>query len=221
MGRFWQRRLAACAGLGWLLVAGPVEAQVPVKRIQIGGSARQKIQVIATPQRAVALIPAIPGYHLLRLEHVQKELELLDEQKEKLEQIAKRYYDQTRQNWSDFRELSLQERQRKMAEIRQKNEERLEAVRKQTEEVLLPHQLARLKKIEFRIRATAALANPRILDQLGLSDQQKQWLEEIRAEMEDKTRQLQEEMLEKSLQLLTPEQRDNLRQINTPGFKLN
>ena len=209
--RLW--RLPAYAAIGWSLLAVPIDAQVPVKRLQIGGAAAQKIRVVVPAQaRAVSLVPAIPAYSLLRLAHVQEELDMTDEQKKELEEITKRYQERTRQSWADLRGLSPQERQKKMAEIRKENAERLEAFRKQTEEVLLAHQLERLEEISFRMRAPSALANPRVLDQLGLNDRQKESLRQLRAELQEKMRQLRETMLDKSLEVLTLEQRVKLKE---------
>lgn len=231
MTRLSQLLITGSVATGVLLLAGSAEGQVrlqagkaadtKVQRVQVAIPGVQRMQVVVSPgQPATTLYPGIPGYYLLRMEHVQRELGFSEEQKQKLDQITKQYYEDSRQDWSGLRDLSPEERQKKMADIREKTTKRMEALRKQTEELLLPHQLKQLKEIDFRMRAPAALANPRTLEQLGATEEQKEQLRLLREQTQEKTRQLQQEMVEKALQVLTPGQQEKLREMSTPGFKI-
>lgn len=216
MGSASQRLLAALfAAIACWAMGGFAKAQVPVKKVPIGQSAR-KLQIIPAPSlRSLSLIAAMSEAQMLRLEHVQDELELGAEQREKLKRVFQQHDEQARKAWEGLRDLPMQERLKKSAEIRQKSAERLEDLRKQALDVLLPEQRDKLKQIVFRMQAQVALANPRLLDQLGLDDEQKAALERLRDELAAKTRQLQREIVEKSLEVLTPEQRQQLEEMGS------
>lgn len=168
---------------------------------------------------ATAQIPAVPGYYMLRMQHVQDQLELTDEQVATLKEIGKKYYEGMRYDWSNFKDLSAEERQAKYAEIREKNQKLAGDVRKQIEEVLLPHQIDLLKKINFQSRGPYALSNPRILDQIKVSEEQKAQLTKIREELQAKLREVQQESFEKALEVLTAEQRKALEDAAVQGFQ--
>ncbi len=154
---------------------------------------------------------AIPGLQQLGLEHVQHDLKLLDEQKEKLEEIATKYREQQREAWADWRNVPAEERQAKMAEIREETNKLAEAARKDAEKLLHAHQLKALKEIIFRSRALYSLPIPRVQQEIGLDEEQLEKLNELRDQLQKRIRELNEEMLDKSLEVLTPEQRKKLR----------
>lgn len=170
------------------------------------------------PLRSASTYLSIPGFWELRTEDVQKELQLTDEQKEKLREIGQKYYEQTRKDWAGLREMSAAERKKAYAEIRNKNEKRMREIRKQVEQVLSPEQLGLLRQVHLRTRGAAALANPKILDQLEVTDEQKEKLRQIREQTQEKIRQLQREMLEKTLEVLSPQQRKKLEELTTEGY---
>lgn len=85
----------------------------------------------------------LPGYYMLQQENVQTEIELVPEQKEKLQEIAKQYYE------------GMQEK-------------------------------------------------------IGVTEQQKKKMQQVRADIQKKMMQLQQETLDKTLEVLTPEQRKKL-----------
>jgi len=217
MWPLWQRIVLVCAVAGGALWAVSAGAQVPIKRVQIGSPAAKSIRVVAAPAiQPLSAVPVLSAHHLIRLEHVQQELELTDDQKQRLEEAIRQYNEQSRTGWDDFRDLSPQERLDKMAEIRQRSSQRLDAFREQLEEILLPHQRQQLEGIAFRMRAQSALANPKFRQQLGFDEGQERAIQELRKELDERMRQLQREMLEKSLQVLTPEQRQQLEQQLLP-----
>jgi Spy/CpxP family protein refolding chaperone len=148
----------------------------------------------------------IPGLYQLGAEKVQKELELVDEQKQKLREIGKKYQEQSREAWAGWKDIPADQRQAKMTEIREKTQKMAEQARKDAEGVLLAHQLDALKKIIFRQRARYSLQNPRTQQEIGLDDAQKKQLTELRAELQKRMQELNEEMLDKTLKVLKPEQ---------------
>ena len=203
-----------CLVVPFLAVAAMLAFGTPAVAQQ-GGVAAQPMVV----RPAMAQIPAVPGYHMLRMQHVQDQLELTDEQLATLKDLGKKYYEGMRHDWSGFRDLSAEERQAKSAEIREKNQKLSEDMRKQIEEVLVPHQIDLLKKINFQSRGPYVLQNPRMLDQIKVSEEQKAQLVQIREELQAKLREVQKESFEKALEVLTAEQRKALEDAAMQGYQ--
>ena len=180
---------------------------------QQGGAAGKPIQ----PQ-----FPSLPGFWQLRMEHVQKDLELVPEQIEKLKQIGKKYYEEMRAQRGDYQnwgKLTPEERQVKYKEMQEKRKKQAAAIREEVKKVLLPHQLKAIQDINFRSVGPSMLSQPRTAEALGISQEQKAKIAEVRKEMMENYRQMQKESFEKILGLLTPEQREKLKeQIQHRGY---
>lgn len=128
---------------------------------------------------------------LLGSEQVQKELELVDEQKDGIRKVADEARERMREGFSGFqglRDLSEEERNKRFAEMREKAETMAKETRKKLEEVLLPHQVERLQQISLQVRGAAALTDPEVAGKLGLSDDQKQQLQKAQEENREKMR---------------------------------
>jgi len=173
----------------------------------------------------------VPGYWILGQESVQDEIGLSDEQKEKLQAIGKKYYEQVRQGYQrqtavKWQELSEEERKQKLEEMRKraaeaqkKRQEITDSLTKQVEEVLTAEQLSALKDIEFRQRAGYMLRNSRVLEAIGASKRQQARLEKNRQQLNAKMRELQRKAGEKALEILTPEQIEKLRKLHQEGYR--
>jgi Spy/CpxP family protein refolding chaperone len=161
------------------------------------------------------------GLMLLRLEQVQKELNLSDEQKQKIKELRPG-------RPSDGQRPSPEEMQTRM-----------EQMRKKVAEILKPEQLARLKQIELQVQGAAALGNPEIVKTLAITDDQRAKLKTIgdeagekarkifgsmrdlspeerdakRTENQGKMREIAKDAMEKSLAVLTPEQREKFEKM--------
>jgi len=173
----------------------------------------------------------VPGYWILSREEVQKEIGLSDEQKEKLEAIGKKYYEQMRQDYQrqpaiKWQELSEVERKKKTEEMRKraseaakKRQETLDSFKEQVEKVLSAEQLSALKEIEFRQRASSMLRNPQVLEAIGASKKQKTRLENNQQQLNTKMRELQRKAGERALGVLTDEQLEKLRKLHQEGYR--
>jgi Spy/CpxP family protein refolding chaperone len=172
----------------------------------------QRVQVRRLGQGGQPVIGnvGIPGMYMLGTEKVQKKLELVDEQKQKLQDIAKKYREQVREAWSGWQEVPADKRQAKMTEIREKTKKLAEQARKDAEGVLLKHQLDALKELVFRSRAQYSLQNARVQQEIGLDEAQRTKLRELRNQLQERIQELNAEMLDKALEVLTPEQRKKL-----------
>jgi Spy/CpxP family protein refolding chaperone len=167
----------------------------------------------AGPAEAARVL--LPGFLELPAEDVQEELGLTGEQREKLGAIGREFYEQVRRDWAESRSIPTEER-RKGRELTRK--QRMTEIRRQIEEVLTPEQVERLKQINLRARQAAALADAAVLDELDLSEAQERMLLQIRDQMEQKTRRIEQESFEKTLEVLTPQQRSRLGELTSGGF---
>lgn len=160
-------------------------------------------------------MPYVPGYYTLQQPNTQAELELIPDQIKKLEALGKEYREATmadRAAWSDWRNMTPEERTAKSAEMREKSKNRMEEFKKKIETILLPHQIKALKKIEFMARAPSYLRSPRTIQELELTDEQKSQLKEIQTKAYEEQRKLQKKAAEAALKVLTPEQLKKLKE---------
>jgi Spy/CpxP family protein refolding chaperone len=178
---------------------------------------------------------------LLRMEKVQKELKLSDEQKEKIGELAK---EMRPGRPADGDSLTPEERRAKMDELRKKAREKVE---KRLAEILKPEQLERMKQIHVQAMGAAALGNSDVVKALGITDDQRGKLKTLRDEAGEKGRELfgsmrdlspeeqkakmsenhkkmreiAGELMEKSLAVLTPEQREKFEKMKGKKFDMD
>ena len=169
---------------------------------------------------------------LVMREEVQQELQLVDEQRQKVVDAAEAARDQMRDEmrdlFSQMRDLSDEERRGRFDEIRGRMEAMNADLEAKLKKVLLPHQFERLKQIDVQARmqqrGASALSGGDLAKALGLTDEQREKLqqraEEVRQELQEKIRQLQAEARDKMLDVLTPEQRAKLEQLMGDTFEL-
>jgi Spy/CpxP family protein refolding chaperone len=170
---------------------------------------------------------------LLQNPEVQKEIELVADQKEKLQKLATESREAMREKMGDMSDLSQEERREKMQEMRKEMEEEMAKTQKKVEGILLPHQLERVKQIQLQVQGPAALANPEVAKALALTDDQKSKIKTINEDamkaMRDMftngTRPSQEEMQKsrkevetKLMDALTAEQKEKLEKMKGPKF---
>src|SRR5262249_23312617 len=118
---------------------------------------------------------------LISRDEVQQELQLVDEQKDKVRDITdgmrNKVRDQMRDVFTQMRDLSDDERRAKFGEIRTKMEALQADTEKDLEKVLLPHQMERLKQIDLQTkiqqRGASALTGGDVAKALNLTDEQR------------------------------------------------
>jgi Spy/CpxP family protein refolding chaperone len=169
---------------------------------------------------------------LVGRDDVQQELQLVDEQQEKVQTVVDEARDQIRDEmrsmFSEMRDLSEDERRERFGEIRARMDEMNTELEGKLKKVLLPHQFDRLKQIDVQSRiqqrGASALSSGDLAEALSLTDEQKEKLEkraeEVREELQEKIRQLQTEARDKMLDVLTPEQRAKLDELMGDTFEL-
>jgi Spy/CpxP family protein refolding chaperone len=167
---------------------------------------------------------------LVMREDVQQEIQLVDEQLDKVTEVAEEAREKMFNELGGLREelsgLSEDERRErfrsKMAELNAEVESKLK-------KALLPHQLERLKQIQLQSRMQSrfegGLSSRAVADALELSDEQREKLEqraeEVRKELQEKIRQAQAEAREKMLDVLTPEQKAKLEELTGAAFQMS
>ncbi|MFO0790248.1 MAG: hypothetical protein U0805_12415 [Pirellulales bacterium] len=165
-------------------------------------------------------------------DEVQQELQLVDEQKEKIrgltDELRTKARDEMRGMFENMRDLSDEERRAKFDEIRKKFESINTDMEKKLDGILLPHQLDRLKQInlqnQVRYRGASALTSGDVAQALNLTDEQREKLEkraaEVQEELQTKIRELQAEARKKMLDVLTPEQQAQLQKMMGDQFDM-
>lgn len=141
-----------------------------------------------------------PQMGFLRVPAVQKELNISEEQLKKLEQLVEQMRSQPmakieamspeerKAKREELEKLSPEERRAKMAELMKG---RGEGIQNKLREILKPEQLKRLHEISLQARGPMAIGDPKVVEELKITDEQRRQVAEIR----DKTmKQIQELM---------------------------
>ncbi len=170
--------------------------------------------MMAYPKPGEGLYYLPPPYWGLSRPDIQKELELLPEQIEKLKELSKRYWEQQQEvykgvNWGT---MTPEERTAKWKEVSERMKQQQEETRKEVEKILMPAQLATLRDIQFRQYVSGYLWSPQIAEKIGLTEDQKTQLNKLLQEYQEKQMHLMRELVEKQLNVLTPEQKEKLKE---------
>ena len=105
-----------------------------------------------------------------------------------------------------------------MAELRKEAAQIIQSARKKAAAVLTPRQAEAVRKIDFQLRVASYLANPAAFEQLGLTESQHRQLQHVFEESQERVQQLQRETGSQALDVLTPEQAEQLRQQVEKGL---
>lgn len=156
---------------------------------------------------------------LLAMEQYHDDIGLIPEQKDRLAIVRRDLQEQRAKAFADIRKMEPA----KIAEVAQQTESRLkEESQRRVTEILLPHQVERLKQmrvqLQMRSRGAGALANGELANMLGLTDDQKKRLAEKQREAELELRRKVEELRKQLVkdivqEVLTAEQRESLAKL--------
>jgi Spy/CpxP family protein refolding chaperone len=170
---------------------------------------------------------SVPVYWNLGRKDVQEEIGLTGEQTQKLKELAKKFFEASRQDYGkiDWSKMSAEERKKKSEEFMAENKRRTDQARKEIETLLTPEQMKKLETINLRQQATMFIYPGSLLDKLELSDQQKEQLQKFRdrhgkkmAELQKQMQKLQDQTGKTILELLTSEQVKKLKEISRGSF---
>lgn len=157
---------------------------------------------------------------LLRQEAVQTELGITAEQKEKFRaEVGERLRDAAA-NAGEFRDLSPEERRTWMEERRAQMAEEDGKIAG----ILTDAQKARLEQIRVQALGAGILMDPKISEELGVTDDQRTKFRSLMQEMRDEARgdgSRREAMTSKAMEILTPDQKSKLEALRGPAFDVS
>lgn len=165
--------------------------------------------------------PLAQSVYWLRTPQIQKELELVAEQQQKIDKIREEMNDKLREMYKQLRDVKQADRNQEYYKLQK-------AVGEETEnklrQVLLPNQRERLRQIilQMQLRShgygVTILTGDEIAQELGVTEEQKAKLRDAQREAQKEFqrksqefyKKVRQEMLEKVLSELTPAQRAKL-----------
>lgn len=172
----------------------------------------------------------VGGYlELLQHEQVRKELELVDDQIEKLKALGEEVRREMREQFAGLRDLSEDQRRERFAELQKKMQQRGQQTNAKLGQILLPHQMERLRQLQlqFRMRlfgTARVLGSDEVSESLHITAAQKEKLEQtaraVEQEVQQKIEKLRQEGRAKLLEVLTAEQRQQLEGMMGKPFEL-
>lgn len=178
---------------------------------------------------------------LLRLEQVQKEMKLTEEQTAKIKEIVEKLGAEMREQFTALREIEDRaERRAKMTELGDQFDDKL---REQLRDVVPREQMMRLYQIRMQIRPVVdSLSNRYVVRRLELNEEQQKKVAEISKEMQakqselfgtmrdasdeqrseafQKLRQIRDDADQKALAVLTAEQKEAFEKMKGEKFEL-
>lgn len=220
--RTYVLRFAAVVGLAFALVGMSAMAQPP------GGPGGQR------GPGMFMMGGGMMGYsQLLRVEKVQKEIELTEDQKAELQKIE----EQSRARMRELFQGGGQDREA----ARQRFEQARKETEKAIEGVLLPNQVKRLKEIRLQVMGIgAALMDEEVRKELGVTEEQAQKIrdatqkamEELRGQRQEGERPSREQMQQRMEEMrkkladavmsqLTEEQKNKWNQMIGEKFEIS
>jgi len=187
---------------------------------------------------------------LLRNEKVQGEVKITDEEKAALEKAGEKIREMSAPaggggGFQNFRDMSEEDRAKMMEEMQARMKKAGEAAREELEGILPPEKLSRLLGIFIQnSQMQQVLTNPLVVDELALTDEQKEkvtkagteMMEEMRAAMTElfsgggggdraamqtKMEEFRKKGEEKYLAVLTDDQKKKLEELKGAEFKLS
>lgn len=178
---------------------------------------------------------------LLRLEQVQKEMKLSEEQTAKVKEVLEKLGAEMREQYTALREI--EDRQQRMEKTAALSDEFDSKLREQLRDIVPREQMMRLYQIRMQVRPVVdSLSNRHVAGRLELSDQQKEELaaiakdsqakqselyaamrgatDEQRSEVFQKLRQARSDADEKALAVLTAEQKKSFEEMKGEKIEL-
>ncbi|MEN6365627.1 MAG: hypothetical protein ABFC88_02300 [Thermoguttaceae bacterium] len=146
----------------------------------------------------------VPGYPMLAEEPVRERLALSTEQQKQLQSIMA--------DSAARKEKERQERFSRTAQSSQSPPDSEADAKKQVEAILTPQQLKTLNEINFRRQVALALGYPEKRKTVGITAQQEADFQRLDKETHEQLFRIDQEMLGQAMQILTPHQRQQLRE---------
>jgi len=213
----------------WLLLTGVLAVIALVALSPDPVAAAEGAKPVVAQRQWTYTNPMGQSLRWLWSEQVQKELELVDEQKEKLKKIREESTAKMRDMYKQLRDKTGEGRQKKYYELAKQLGEETE---KKVRGVLLAHQRDRLKQIVLQSRlrgygTSHALTSGELAEKLDITDEQKERIRKAQAEAQKKLqekirefyRKAYEEAREEVMKELTDKQRKQIKEMMGEKFE--
>ncbi|MEI8373608.1 MAG: hypothetical protein WCJ35_12345 [Planctomycetota bacterium] len=130
---------------------------------------------------------------LLGIPEVQKELNLSDDQKKQVDTLLGDAREKMRAsfgqvNFQDLQNLSAEEREKRLGEMRKKIEEAGKGIDEKVGKLLESKQVERLHQLQLQREGAMALNRPDVIKKLGLSEEQQAKVKKIQEDARPKAR---------------------------------
>ena len=132
------------------------------------------------------LPPVVQNLMLMRVEAVQKELALNEEQSKTIVELAAQMQSEAMEIMSGLQDLTPEERQKELPGLMKMVAEKGKELQTKVDKVLDAKQTARMRELSLQRRGVDALQDDEVTDALKLNDKQKQDLDAVRKEVDDK-----------------------------------
>jgi hypothetical protein len=150
---------------------------------------------------------------LLELPYVQQQLQLTPQQQQQVQQILSSFAQSLQPNYEQLSQLTPQQQQQQLTQLRQQAAQKARETEQQVQKALKPQQYQQLEQIVFNVTAMSMLSTSTFVDQLGLTDQQKQQLQQAYESLQAGMVKLQLDTAAKTLAVLNPQQQEKLRAL--------
>jgi Spy/CpxP family protein refolding chaperone len=165
---------------------------------------------------------------LLMSDQIREEIEITDDQLADLEAMGEEMRDQMRSMFEGMRDLSPDERRERFATMRDDMQDIQSQAEDRMNEILLPHQVARLREInlqqQVRRGGLEGALQGELAEELGITDEQREQMvakaQELQQEMQQKIEQLRKDAQDELMSLLTPDQRSKLDSLMGTDFEM-
>jgi len=213
----WTLLTLLVIGLGWSSTASAQQvrpAPNPPPRSAATGSTSAPSAAAAEP----SIYPSVPPTALVSMASVQDELRMTDAQKQQFRSLNEQFNQANQPDMAAISQLQ-QGQEARYNELQQRLFQRSQTFERQVQQLLQPSQLTQLRQIAFGVSVTQALQIPQIDEQIRLTPQQKQRIQQIHTAAADKFFQVQRQVADQLLQTLTSQQQQTLQSLNAQAVR--
>jgi hypothetical protein len=218
-----------------------------VRLFSLFSAALVVLALVATSARAqfgrgLQIPPVVQNIFLLRTEAVQKEIDLSADQNKSISDIALKMQSEAMEVLSGLQDLTEEERKEELPNLMKMLGEKGKELQAKVDKILNPKQTVRMKELSLQRRGAGALQDEEVIAALKLSDEQKKQLDEVRSAagkqqeeimkslfggggggvdqsaIRGKMEAVQKELGEKTVAILTSEQRERFEKMKGAKF---
>lgn len=192
---------------------GRVAGLLAVVGLLVAGIAAAQEQPGRPPGRFGQFLSGFPGrggiesdvLPLLRSPQVRAELKVTEEEQAFLQMVEENVQKKRQELFGQMRDLSPEARQERFRNLGETVRAQAADTEKQVAEVIGADRLGRLKQIQLQLAGPAALFDGRRVEELGISDEQRDRIRDAVQQVEAELRQTRRRLVEEKLQAVFTE----------------